>query len=207
MDRVSGRSWVCMLLLCMGVGCASGVMVEANGSRKTDQPIPPHVTYAVFPTGEVEKDPAFSTYARLVAAEMNRRDYKETDPKVAKLGVFLAYGVTERAQAGTSNLSATMPSSSTYGTGSAAPSSPASAFQRYVSQVVVIVADLPQSRSAGDPIELWRGQARTEGPSKDLPGVAPLLVQAAFRHFDQTTAQPVRHSFEEEDLRGARAGR
>src|SRR3712207_5964161 len=85
-----------MLFLYLCAGCATGLTVEANGSRKTDQPIPSHVTYAVFPTAEVEKDPAFPTYARLVSTEMIKRDYKETEATVAKLGVYLAYKTTKQ---------------------------------------------------------------------------------------------------------------
>jgi hypothetical protein len=49
-------------------------MVDVQGKGET--PIPPHVTYAVFPAVEVETDQAFSTYARLVAKKMNEQGYK-----------------------------------------------------------------------------------------------------------------------------------
>jgi hypothetical protein len=82
-----------MLLLCSG--CASMVTIEAKGTLKSEATIPPHVTYAVLPTTDVEKDPAFSTYARLVAKKMDERGFKESDAKTAMLGVYVGYGVTE----------------------------------------------------------------------------------------------------------------
>ncbi len=82
-----------MLLLC--TGCTSLVTIEAKGTLKSEETIPAHVTYAVIPAKEVEKDPAFPTYARLVAKKMDERGFKETDVKSAKLGIYVAYGVTE----------------------------------------------------------------------------------------------------------------
>ena len=66
--------WVFMssagLLLCLG--CAPMVTVSANGTQKADAPIPPHVTYAIFPGAEVEKDPAFATYSSTHCQEDGR---------------------------------------------------------------------------------------------------------------------------------------
>jgi hypothetical protein len=62
--------------------------------RNGEAIIPSHVTYAIFPTGEVEKDSAFPTYARLVAKKMDEQGFKETDAKTAKLAVYVGYGVT-----------------------------------------------------------------------------------------------------------------
>ena len=206
MNEALRFAWVLAVLLCLSSGCASTVTVEATGSRKTEQPIPPHVTYAVFPTTEVEKDPAFPAYARLVARKLTERDYKETEPTVAKLGVYLAYGIREQAadvqtSVAQSPSSYTSGSGGTGGYGTTTSSAPSAGFRRYVGQVVVVVADLPQSRAAGSVVELWRGQAQTTGATKDLSVLAPLLVEAAFRHFGDTTAQPVRHTFEEEEVK------
>jgi hypothetical protein len=140
-----------------------------------------------------------------VSRELTKRDYKETDAKVAKLGVYLAYGVKEQAP-DVQTSSAQPPSGHTSGSGgtggygTTTSSAPSAGFRRYVSQVVVVVADLPQSRAAGSVVELWRGQAQTTGPSKDLPALAPLLVEAAFRHFGDETPHTVRHTFTEEEI-------
>jgi hypothetical protein len=189
MNQALRFAWALAVLLCLSSGCTSTMTVETNGSRKTDQPLPPHVTFAVFPTTEVETE----------------RDYKETEPTVAKLGVYLAYGIREQAadvqtSVAQSPSSYTSGSGGTGGYGTTASSAPAAGFRRYVSQVVVVVADLPQSRAAGSVVELWRGQAQTTGPSKDLPAVAPLLVEAAFRHFGDETPHTVRHTFSEEEI-------
>lgn len=213
MNQARRLQWILMTLLCFCAGCASTLTVQANGSRKADQPIPPHVTYAVFPTDEVKEDPAFPAYARLVAREMAKRDYKETDAKVAKLSVYLAYGVSEQA---IRNQSTGAPQPSGYpggsggssGYGTVASSSPGSSgFPRYVSQVVVIVADMAQSRAAGSVAELWRGEAQSTGPSKDMSTVAPVLVEAAFRHFGEATPGPVWHAFTEEEVKAIQQAR
>ena len=138
--------------------------------------------------------------------------HAETDAKVAKLGVYLAYGVTEQAAAAPSS-AAGPPLGSPGGTGgsggygtSVSPSSSAG-FSRYVAQVVLIAADLTQSRATGSVVELWRGNAQTTGPSKDLQALAPLLIEGAFRHFGDTTATTVRHSFGEEEVKKLRETR
>ncbi|ALA57328.1 DUF4136 domain-containing protein [Nitrospira moscoviensis] len=205
MNQALRFAWALAVLLCLSSGCTSTMTVEANGSRKTDQPLPPHVTFAVFPTTEVEKDLAFPAYARLVARKLTEQDYKETEPTVAKLGVYLAYGVREQAadvqtSVAQSPSSYTSGSGGTGGYGTTASSAPAAGFRRYVSQVVVVVADLPQSRAAGSVVELWRGQAQTAGPIKDLSALAPLLIEAAFRHFGDETPHTVRHTFSEEEI-------
>ena len=197
-------------LILFGLGCAGGVTVDVHGQGK--QPIPSHITFAVLPTGEVEHDPAFATYARLVARKLAERDYRETDTKVAKLGVYLAYGVTEQAATSPSS-AAGSPLGSPAGTGggvgygtSVSPSSSAG-FSRYVAQVVLIAADLTRSRATGSVVELWRGNAQTTGPSKDLQALAPLLIEGAFRHFGDTTDMTVRHTFSEEEIKKLRETR
>lgn len=75
---------------------------------------------------------------------------------------------------------------------------------RYVSQVVIIVADLPQSRAAGSVVELWRGQAQTTSATKDLSALTPVLVEAAFRHFGDATPRTARYTFTEEEIRKLR---
>jgi hypothetical protein len=71
------------------------VTIEAKGKRNGEATIPSHLTYAVFPTGEVENDLAFPTYARLVVRKMDEHGFKESDVKTAALAVYVGYGVTE----------------------------------------------------------------------------------------------------------------
>ncbi len=201
------RAFAVGLMLC-GLGCARTVTVEVHGKGET--PIPPHVTYAVFPAVEVEKDPAFAAYARFVAKKMNEQGYKETESRTAKLAVYLAYGMSESSP-GTMSRG----SSSTLGTpggigtgggtyGTSVASSDPSTVRQYTGQVVVVIGDLPKSREAGSLVELWRGNATATGLTKDLPGLMPLLVEAAFRHFGQTTAGTVQHTFGEEEIKKLR---
>ena len=147
-----------------------------------------------------------------MARKLAELDYRETDTKVAKLGVYLAYGVTEQAATAPSS-AAGSPLGSPAGTGggvgygtSVSPSSSAG-FSRYVAQVVLIAADLTRSRATGSVVELWRGNAQTTGPSKDLQALAPLLIEGAFRHFGDTTDMTVRHTFSEEEIKRLRETR
>lgn len=206
-------SSVAVLLFC--TGCASTVTVEAKGIQKADALIPPHVTYAIFPTTEVEKDPAFSTYARLVAKKMDERGFKESESRTAQLGVYLGYGVTESSSS--TPISGAPPpmgnpggvgtGSGGYGGGggygSAVSSTDPTSVRRFTSQVVIVVGDLPKSRAAGSLAELWRGEALSTGDN-NLPAMAPLLVEAGFRHFGETTSPPVQHTFSEEEIKKLR---
>lgn len=220
------RGWfnssvVGIVLLC--ASCSSMVAIEAKGTRKGEAAIPPHVTYAVFPTGEVDKDPAFSTYARLVARKMDEHGFKESDARTAQLAVYVGYGVTESlsgdmspdasAQTGRSvgmGPTGMSPGGQGYGAGGygggMAASQPSSTVKQFVSQMVVVIGDLPKSRAAGSLVELWRGETRHRGSTSDLPTVAPLLVDANFRHFGETTSSDVTHSFGEEDVKKLREG-
>jgi hypothetical protein len=200
------------MLLC--AGCVSTTTIESKGTQKAETPIPPHVTYAVFPTAEVEKDPAFAKYARFVAAKMNEHGYKETEAKVAQLGVYLGYGVTESSPG---SITARPPAAGQGGTGatsggygggggymgSMSSADPSSA-RRVTSQVVIVVGDLPKSRAAGQLVELWRGETTHTGHANELPQLAPLMVDATFRHFGETTSEPVQHTFSEEEMKKLR---
>lgn len=222
------RSWLDMAaagLMALSLGCTSMVTVQSKGTQKVEAPIPPHVTYAVFPVTELEKDPAFAGYARLVAQKMNERGYKETEPRVAQLGVYLDYGVTESSpgpESSSPGSSSPLPpmggpggmgSGGGYGggaggggyMGSTSSSDPTA--RRVTSQMMIIVGDLPKSRAAGQLVELWRGESRHTGHTNDLPQLAPLLVDATFRHFGESTPASVDHTFGEEEvkrLRGAK---
>lgn len=203
-------SSVGVMLLC--AGCASMVTIEAKGTQKAEATIPSRVTYAVLPTVEVEKDPNFSTYARLIARKMDERGYKESDAKTAKLGVYLGYGVAESlANAASSGAPPPMGNPGGMGSGgsgggygSAVSSSDPAASKRFTSQVVIVVGDLPNSRATGTLVELWRGEAMHRGHSSDLPASVPLLVEASFRHFGDTTSTAVSHTFGEEEIKKLR---
>jgi hypothetical protein len=215
------RRWVdisAVGFMALSLGCTSMVTVQSNGTQKAEAPIPPHVTYALFPTTEVEKDPAYTQYSRLVAEKMNERGYKETESKVAQLGVYLGYGVTESSPGpGSSTPRPPMGGAGGMGSGggysggggymgSVSSSDPSTA-RRVTSQMVIIVGDLPKSRAAGELVELWRGESRHTGHTNELPQLAPLLVDATFRHFGESTSAPVDHTFGEEEvkkLRGAK---
>lgn len=199
----------CILLLC--VGCAQTVAVTVSGTNKAGEPIPSHVTYAVLPTGEVEKDLGFPEYAKLVAHHMDARDYKQTTEKAAQLGVYLAYG-TKDSMAGNATMPAypTMGMNSGMGSGTSGggsysapvgtPSNSAG-LKTYTNQVVIVVLDLQRSRAAGKAVELWRGETMYTGSSNDLAQLAPLMIEAAFRHFGDTTPDMVRHQFSEADIK------
>ena len=193
------------------MGCASTTTVQTKGTQKPDAPVPRHVTYAIFPAMEVEKDPAFPTYARFVAAKMNERGYKETEARVAQLAVYLGYGVSESspgslgarapmpAPSGTSTGGSGYGSAGGYG-GSMSSSDPSSA-RRVTSQVVIVVGDLPKSREAGQLVKLWRGETTHTGHTNELPRLAPLLVDATFRHFGESTSTSVQHTFDENEMK------
>jgi Domain of unknown function (DUF4136) len=216
------RKWVGVAtagLMVLGLGCTSMVTVQSKGTQKTEAPIPPHVTYALFPTSEVEKDPAFAQYSRLVAEKMNERGYKETESKIAQLGVYLAYGVTQ-SSSGLGSSSPPPPTGGAGGMGSgggyggsggggggymgSVSSSDPSMARRVTSQMVIIVGDLPKSRAAGQLVELWRGETTHTGHTNELPQLAPLLVDATFRHFGESTPAPVDHTFGEEEIKKLR---
>jgi hypothetical protein len=72
---------------------------------------------------------------------------------------------------------------------------------RFISQLVLVVGDLSKSRATGALVELWRGETMHTGSINDLPALAPLLVDAGFRHFGETTATAVQHAFTEEDVK------
>jgi hypothetical protein len=205
------RGWcissaVGFLFLCLG--CAPIITVSANGTQKVNGEIPKQVTYAVFPAAEVEKDPKFADYSRLVAHKMNERGYKESELRTAKLAVYLAYTVKEASApvapgtGGSLEGSGGMgPGAGGYGTG--ATSTGVRLVKRYTSQAIIVVGDLPESRATGSLVELWRGEAATTGDN-DLPQLLPVLVDAAFRHFGQTTHSPVQHTFSEEEMKNVR---
>ncbi|MDF2970059.1 MAG: exported protein of unknown function [Microvirga sp.] len=207
---------VCVLAL-LWLGYARTVTVDVIGTQKTDTVLPSHVTYAVLPTTEVEKDRTFPDYAKLVANQLEHRGYRQTDAKVAKLGVYLAYSISERSTspststalqgAGSPSGMASGGGSSGYGYGTMASSPPDERASRYTTQVVVVVLDLPNSRDTGSLVELWRGEAVAAGNSNDLPGMAPVLVEAAFRHFGETTANKVQHAFGDDEMKKLREAR
>jgi hypothetical protein len=70
----------------------------------------------------------------------------------------------------------------------------------YTHQLVIVVADLKKSNSTG-PVELWRGETKNVDSSKDMLPIAPVMVEAAFRHFGDTTDPEIRHHFNEEEIR------
>ena len=96
------------------------------------------------------------------------------------------------------------PAPGQYGTG--VSSTGTQLVRRYTSQVVIVVGDLPQSRAAGSLVELWRGETMSTGDN-DLPALMPLLVEANFRHFGETTSTPVQHTFGEEEIRRLRGSK
>jgi hypothetical protein len=185
------------LLSCAGCGQISVVTVTGTSSS----PMPSHVTYAVLPVIELENDPSFPKYAELVASQMDARNYKKTTSQTAHLGVFLLYKTRE----GTSKTGGGMSSG---GTGTSVDysmtrgSAPSSTGPRmYSHQLVIVVVDFKKSNSTGPLVELWRGEAKNVDSSKDLLPIAPLMVEAAFRHFGDTTDPDVRHHFNEEEIK------
>jgi hypothetical protein len=182
------------------VGCSQTSVVTVTGTSNSETPIPSHVTYAVLPVVEIENDPSFPKYAEIVGRQMDARDYRKTSPQTAHLGVFLLYKTRE----GTSKTSGGMTSAGsgasvdyTMTTGSA----PVSTGPRmYTHQLVIVVVDFKKSNSTGL-VELWRGETKNIDSSNDLFSIAPLMVEAAFRHFGDTTAPDVRHHFNEQEIK------
>lgn len=195
---VSGLIVCSFLSVC--AGCSQISVVTVTGTRNSDTPIPPHVTYAVLPVVEVEKDPSFSKFADLVARQMDARDYRKTSQQTAHLGVFVLYktreGTSKTGGATSSGASGTSVDY-TMTTGSA----PASTGPRiYTHQLVIVVVDFKKSNSTGPLVELWRGETKNVDSSKDLLPIAPLMVEAAFRHFGDTTDPDIRHLFNDEEI-------
>ncbi|MDN5941029.1 MAG: DUF4136 domain-containing protein [Nitrospira sp.] len=208
--KIAPRQIVLYGLLLFWAGCAQTVAVTVSGTNKTGEPIPPRVTYVVLPTAEIEKDRAFPEYVKLVASEMDARHYKQTTQKAAQLGVFLDYATND----GTAGNVATTGTpgtgiSSGVGAGSSGtggfggggygvpvgPPSGSTGLTTSTSQMVIVVVDLQKSRATGKPVELWRGETIYTGSSNDLAQLAPLMVDAAFRHFGDTTPDMARHIY------------
>jgi hypothetical protein len=183
------------------VGCSQISVVTVTGTSNSETPIPSHVTYAVLPVVEIENDPSFPKYAEIVARQMDARDYRKTSPQTAHLGVFLLYKTregTSKSAGGMSSASAGASVDYTMTTGSA----PVTTGPRmYTHQLVIAVVDFKKSTTTGPLVELWRGETKNIDSSKDLLSIAPLMVEAAFRHFGDTTAPDVRHHFNEEEIR------
>lgn len=199
-------------------GCAQTITVTASGTSKAAEPIPRQVTYTVLPTTEVEKDPAFPAYAALVSEKMQGMGYKKTGDKTAQLGVFLAYSSTARTITPSSMGSPPPPMGPGGGMGSPgtgggsygmAASSPAgsAAMPQYQNQLVIVVVDMKKSSASGAAVELWRGDTMQSGSSNDLTNLAPLMVEAAFRHFGETTAGAMSHRFSPEEIAALHKGK
>ncbi|MGC4098134.1 MAG: DUF4136 domain-containing protein [Nitrospira sp.] len=211
MKRTYGRLTLCAALLaCMG--CAQTVTVNVFGTSQSPDPIPRDVTYSVMPTNEVEKDPAFLEYAKLVSHKMDARGYKKTSDKTAHLGVYLAYGSTATATPTGApvppmgvggGMSSAGSGTGSYGMATRTPSETTSVRQ-YKNQLVIVVLDLQRSRGAGSAVELWRGETMNTSSSNDLTQLAPLMVDAAFRHFGETTPRSVPHHFTDEESKKIR---
>ena len=195
------RGLLACCFLWSGAACSQISVVTVTGTSSSDTPIPPHVTYAVLPVVEVEKDPSFPQYAELVARQMDARDYRKTSPQTAHLGIFLLYKTregTSKTGGGVSSGGSGTSVDYTMTTGSA----PISTGPRlYTHQLVIVVMDLKNSNSTGPLVELWRGDTKNVDSSKDLLPIAPLMVDAAFRHFGDTTAPDIRHLFNEEEIK------
>lgn len=195
--------WVRGLIACWFLfscaGCGQISVVTVTGTRNSDTAIPPHVTYAVLPVVEVEKDPSFPKYADIVAHQMDARDYRKTSPQTAHLGVFILYKTregTSKTGGGQGGVGNSVDYMMTRGS---APSSTGPGM--YTHQLVIVVVDFKQSNSTGPLVELWRGETKNVDSSKDLLPIAPLMVEAAFRHFGDTTDPDVRHLFNEAEIR------
>ncbi len=215
MKILPGHVAICaVLLIC--AGCAQTVTVNVSGTSKSSDPMPQRVTYTVMPTNEVEKDAAFPEYAKLVAQKMDARGYKKTTDKTAQLGVYLAYASTA-ATTTTTTVGAPIPpmnsgggmgpsgsgGGGSYGMATSTPSESTS-MRHYKNQLVIVVLDLQKSRETGAAVELWRGETMNTSSSSDLPQLAPLMVDAAFQHFGETTSSSVSHQFTDEDSKKIR---
>lgn len=71
----------------------------------------------------------------------------------------------------------------------------------YTNLLVVVIVDLQKSSNAGPVVELWRGETINTSHSNNFAQVAPLMVDAAFWHFDETIPSKVRHQFSEEETK------
>lgn len=71
---------------------------------------------------------------------------------------------------------------------------------QYQNQLVIVVVDMKKSSASGAAVGLWRGDTMQTGSSNDLTNLAPLMVEAAFRHFGETTATSVSHQFSPEEI-------
>ena len=203
-------SFIIALLTC--VGCAQVVAVTVKGTSGSEGPIPSHVTYAVLPVAEVEKTPLSKRYAELVERQMDAHDYKKTSERTAHLGVLVTYatrqGGSRTPAAGIAGaMSPAAPGGSGgYGvTTGTAPSSTGPSM--YTHQLVIVVVDLKKSPSEGPIAELWRGDTMAVDTSKEMGPLAPLMVEAAFRHLGDNTATQVRHLFTEEEAKQLREGK
>jgi Domain of unknown function (DUF4136) len=182
-------------------GCSQISVVTVTGTSSSDTPIPPHATYVVLPVVEVEKDPSFPKYAELVARHMDARDYRKTSSQTAHLGVFLLYKTREGTSKTGGGVSSGGSGSSVDYTMTTGSASISTGPRLYTHQLVIVVVDLKKSNSTGPLVELWRGETKNVDSSKDLSPIAPLMVEAAFRHFGDTTAPDIRHLFNEEEIR------
>jgi hypothetical protein len=192
----------CMLvLLVASSGCAPTTVVSVTGTSNSDTPIPSHVTYAVLPVVEVENDPSFPKYAEVVARQMDARDYQKTSPQTAHLGIFVMYKTREGASKSRGGAGAADSGTSIdYAmTREAAPISTGP--RMYTHQLVIVVVDFKKSDPSGPLVELWRAETKNVDSSKDLLPIAPLMVEAAFRHFGDTTSPDIRHHFNEEEIK------
>lgn len=204
------RTPIACLAMLACLGCAQVVTVDMTGTKKTETPILSHVTYAVLPTTGLEKDAAFPGYAQLVAQKLDERGYRKTEARVANLGVYLGYGVSGGRSADSSSQSGQMMksgrgASSTEGVGGVrgygtmTTSSDPSRAKVYTTQLMVVVIDLPKSRTSDSLVELWRGESTTKSDSaNDLPRLAPVLIDTVFQHFGETTSAQVRHTMSED---------
>lgn len=200
--KIKGAAGFVMLVLVLtSIACSPIAVVTVTGTTNADTPIPSHVTYAVLPVVELEKDPSFPKYAELVARQMDSRDYRKTSPQTAHLGVFLLYKTregTSKTGGGASSSGSGTSIGNTVATGSAPTST---GLRMYTHQLVIVVVDFKKSDSTRPLVELWRGETKNVDSLKDLLPIAPLMVEAAFRHFGDTTAPDVRHLFNEEEVR------
>jgi hypothetical protein len=188
------------LMLLAGVlcpGCTHVVTVEVNGTQNKDAALPSHVTYSVLPVERVKNDPVFPIYAKMVAKKLDARDYKQSDAKTANLGVFLDYMVTEREVKMQGGGAVMAPGIGSYGM--AGPSAGTASHTTYAIQLAIVIVDLVKSRSAGSAVEVWKGETKTMQSSNDLRQVAPMLIDAAFRHFGENTSKEIRHTFRDDD--------
>lgn len=203
------RSAVVWGILLFCTACAETVTVQVTGTGASADPIPQRATYAVLPTSEVAKDPAFPEYAQLVSTKMDALGYKKTGERSAQLGVFLAYASTEDAPTSVGmqpppmsaggGMSASGSGGGGYGMATGTPAGGTTRLQ-YTNQLVIVVLDLKKSAASGAKAELWRGETMNRSNSNDLKALAPVMVDVAFRHLGETTSGSMRHQFTEEEI-------